>query len=342
MASKASPTAIGAFVLGAIALIVIGLLVFGSGQFFAARNTYVAYFPGSVQGLRVGAPVTFRGAQIGQVTQLSVLFDPESSEFRIPVVFEIEQGQVKVTGDTVVDRTDSVDTDAELQQLIDQGLRARLQTLSLVTGLLYVDLIFAPDSEVNLVGDDEMLEVPTLASTMEEVQQTVGAVMQDVPGMIANLNQLLKSVDSTLVASSGNFEETMANIEEITARLRDRRDEIKEIFDDARAAAQALRNTSETAAAIFSDNRERIATLITEWTGTATSVRRMADQVNNAIAENREGLEDFTSVGLYEWTGLAQDAQAAVAQIQRVAEQLERDPSRFLFGGQETGMRPEE
>jgi phospholipid/cholesterol/gamma-HCH transport system substrate-binding protein len=187
-----------------------------------------------------------------------------------------------------------------------------------------------------------MLEVPTLASTMEEVQQTVGEVMQDVPGMIANLNQLLKSVDSTLSASSGNFEKTMANIEKITTSLKDRHDDVQEIFDDARVAAQALRNTSEGADAILNENREGIATLITAWTETAGSVQRMADQINNAVAENREGLQDFTSTGLYEWTGLAQDAQAAVAQIQRVAEELERNPARFLFGGQETGMRPEE
>jgi hypothetical protein len=46
----------------------------------------------------------------------------------------------------------------------------------------------------------------------------------------------------------------------------------------------------------------------------------MADQINAAIAENRPGLRDFTQNGLYEYTGLAQDAQRMVDQITRVSE----------------------
>jgi len=67
----------------------------------------------------------------------------------------------------------------------------------------------------------------------------------------------------------------------------------------------------------------------------------MADQVNNLAAENRQGLRDFTENGLYEITGLAQDAQRMVNQITRVAEQLERDPGRFLFGDRGQGVRAE-
>ena len=66
----------------------------------------------------------------------------------------------------------------------------------------------------------------------------------------------------------------------------------------------------------------------------------MADQINAAVAENRDGLRDFTQTGLYEYTGLAQDAQRMVDQITRVAEELERDPARFLFGNRTQGVAP--
>ena len=56
----------------------------------------------------------------------------------------------------------------------------------------------------------------------------------------------------------------------------------------------------------------------------------MADQINMAIAENRPGLRDFTQTGLYEYTGLAQDAQRLVDQINRVARGA-RAGSRPLF-----------
>jgi paraquat-inducible protein B len=96
--SKANPAVIGGFVIGAIALLVIGLLVFGGTNWFAQRNTYVAYFPGSVKGLRVGAPVDFRGVTIGQVAQIRVLFDPQAVTARIPVIMELDPSQIEMTG----------------------------------------------------------------------------------------------------------------------------------------------------------------------------------------------------------------------------------------------------
>ena len=96
--SKANPAVIGGFVVGAIALIVIGLLVFGGTSWFAQRNTYIAYFPGSVKGLRVGAPVDFRGVTIGEVTDIEVLFDPEDITARIPVVMQFDPSRIHVVG----------------------------------------------------------------------------------------------------------------------------------------------------------------------------------------------------------------------------------------------------
>ena len=79
--------------------------------------------------------------------------------------------------------------------------------------------------------------------------------------------------------------------------------------------------------------------MIDEWTVAAGAMRRTAGQVEQLIAENRQGLRDFTQYGLYEYTGLAQDAQRLVDQITRITEELERDPARFLFGDRAQGIR---
>ena len=52
MSKRANPKLIGGFVLGAIALVIIGLLAFGSGQYFAPKGKAVLYFAGSLAGLR--------------------------------------------------------------------------------------------------------------------------------------------------------------------------------------------------------------------------------------------------------------------------------------------------
>jgi paraquat-inducible protein B len=61
MGRRANPTLIGAFIIGAVALIVIGLLILGRGHFFSETRTFVLYFEGSVKGLNVGAPVDLQG-----------------------------------------------------------------------------------------------------------------------------------------------------------------------------------------------------------------------------------------------------------------------------------------
>ena len=67
MGKKANPAVIGAFVVGAVVLAVAGLLVFGSGKMFKHTVKFVCFFPGAVDGLNVGAPVRFKGVEVGSV-----------------------------------------------------------------------------------------------------------------------------------------------------------------------------------------------------------------------------------------------------------------------------------
>src|SRR5918999_3274468 len=82
MGSKANPTVIGAFVVGAVALVVVGVLLFGGGKLFQEKMPLVIFFDSSVQGLNVGAPVVFRGAQVGHVTKVEALYDPKKTTIK--------------------------------------------------------------------------------------------------------------------------------------------------------------------------------------------------------------------------------------------------------------------
>jgi len=77
--APARPTAIGAFVLGGIAIVVAAILFFGSGELFTRTNRAVVYFEGSVGGLVAGAPVTFRGVHVGSVASVSLVLNPGDS-----------------------------------------------------------------------------------------------------------------------------------------------------------------------------------------------------------------------------------------------------------------------
>jgi paraquat-inducible protein B len=335
--SKANPAVIGGFVVGAIALIVIGLLVFGGTSWFAQRNTYVAYFPGSVKGLRVGAPVDFRGVTLGEVTDIEVMFDPEAIAARLPVVMQLDPSRIHVVG---MARAESYEE--EVKRLIQAGLRAQLQSQSLLTGLLSVNLDFHEDAPVRLVGGDQTYpEIPTIASGLEQLQESAGDIAIRLPAVIDRLNGVLSSIDEGLQATSGNFREIVSDLADIANTVQERGPAFERIFDNADTATGEVRQAAATLDQILQDQQDSIGTLIEEWTLTAGSVRRMSDQLNNLVAENREGLRDFTQTGLYEYTGLAQDAQRMVDQITRVTEELERDPARFLLGDRSQGVAPE-
>jgi paraquat-inducible protein B len=340
MSKQASPTLIGAFVVGAIALVVIGLLVFGSGRFFANRLKSVTYFPGSVKGLRVGAPVNFRGVRIGEVTAIQVLYDEKDGSMVIPVVMEVLPEQVTVIDQTGAQRSER----ADMEDLIQRGLRAQLQTDSLVTGLLSVDLDFYPAMPVELVRiDDPKLsgypEVPAIPSRMDELEQSLGAVMQEVPGLLKDVRGLL--TDITTGNTAANVDKILVDVAHFTDSLNRTTPAIDRMVKQTEESVSALQRVADSADRILTNNQKSIDATIGELQSTVVAVRRMADQVNNMVAENRQGLRDFTDTGLYEITGLAQDAQRMVNQITRIAEQMERDPASFFFGNRGQGVRAE-
>ncbi len=334
--SKASPTVIGAFVVGAIALLVIGLLVFGGASWFAKRNTFIAYFPGSVKGLRVGAPVDFRGVNIGEVTDIKVVFNPKDVTARIPVILQFDPGRINVVGAPRAPSQQEL-----IRSLIDGGFRAQLQSQSFLTGLLFVNLDFDPKTPVRLVGGDQPYpELPTIPSGLEQLQATAGDIAGQLPGLIAKLNDILGNVSTELQATRGDFRQIVDDVAGLTDRMQQRGPAFDRILGNTDTATAKISDLAATLNQTLKTNQDAIGPLIKDWTATAGSVQRMADQINAAIAENRPGLRDFTQNGLYEYSGLAQDAQRMVDQINRVTEEFGRDPARFLLGDRVQGVPP--
>ena len=85
MNKQPSTLAIGLFVIGAL-LILRGAAVFISrGGFGAERETALLVFDGNVKGLSIGAPVAFKGVQIGQVTSIELIIDTNTFSVLMPV-----------------------------------------------------------------------------------------------------------------------------------------------------------------------------------------------------------------------------------------------------------------
>jgi paraquat-inducible protein B len=191
---KASPKAIGAFVVGGLALLIAGLVTFGSFKFFAERLPVVMYFEDNLSGLDIGAPVVFRGVRIGTVTDVKMIFNSDTRTLRIPVHAEIEPERFVLEG--------KAGRGNNLPQLIKDGLRGQLATQSVLTGKLLVQVDILPDTPVRLVGPpDDVPEVPTVHSTMAELQEGVQDVLKKIQTM--PLAELMEDVRTLVRDTDG-------------------------------------------------------------------------------------------------------------------------------------------
>ena len=159
MSTRANPIVIGAFVVGAVALLLVALLVWGGTGLFRTKLDYVLFFDSAVTGLNKGAPVLGRGVKVGEVTDIQVRWGTQGL---VAVYITLEPDAMKGIGRG---RTQAGDRARGARA---DGLRAQLRMQSFVTGVLYVALDRRPGTPIVLRGlDPKVPELPTIPADLE-------------------------------------------------------------------------------------------------------------------------------------------------------------------------------
>ena len=165
---------------------------------------YVMYFNGSVRGLTEGAPVQLRGIPIGAVTGISLELDAKSADIRIPVTVDLEPDRIKE-----INKQPNVSNKDMMSRLINKGLRAQLQTGSLLTGQLLIDLDFHPNSKVTMHSNNSAYqEFPTIPSSLDQFTHSAQTIMDKVAKLpleqlTTEVNNTLKTLQTTAKAANG-------------------------------------------------------------------------------------------------------------------------------------------
>ena len=167
---------------------------------YTKKIKFIMFFDSSIRGLNLGAPVEFKGIKVGSVLDVRLEFDSDSSSFLIPVLIEIEPQRIIERG---VDG--EVPSHQALDRLVERGLRARLQTGSLLTSQLFIELDMHPGSPINLIGRDAPFpELPTLPTS------DIGAITQSAEKLLAKLNRVnIEEVTSVLTDTIKTANKTM-------------------------------------------------------------------------------------------------------------------------------------
>jgi paraquat-inducible protein B len=321
--TKPSATLIGVFVLGAIALTVAGVLFFGSGALTEKRIPMVSFFHGSVAGLRVGAPVTFRGVRVGEVKSIAIRFDAETSESIVEVNMELLPDTVTVYG------APPPPNESAVPELVRRGMTARLVLESFVTRLLNVDLDFRPGARVSRLGGTTAApEVPTVPGDWEGIAKQLQEA--DIGAALAGVQRTLASVDAILTSP-----EVKKTIEQLPLLVSDLRRTVNTIDREVAAFSREGRAAMSSASVSVEKTLASVQTLAQdldrEAPGAFAAARETFEHAS-ATLDRADVLLDPRGRTMLQVQRAVDDLAATAARLRNFAERVDRDPSVLVRG----------
>jgi len=169
------------------------------------RERYVMYFPESLRGLQIGAPVDFRGIVIGEVKSLGVEYEQGGSLLRFPVAIDVYPDRLRShSANARFPEVSEAQSRSILSQLIVHGLRGQLRSGNLLTGQLYIAMDFFPDApKASVDWAKAPPVVPTRPSGLTEIHDALGRIARKIDRLpleqlSAQLSEALASLDQTL------------------------------------------------------------------------------------------------------------------------------------------------
>jgi paraquat-inducible protein B len=340
MSRRASPAVIGGFVVGALVLAVVGIVVFGSGKFFANTSRAVMYFAGDIKGLQTGAAVAFQGVQIGTVAEIKAVFDAEQAKAQIPVIVELHPDSIQFIGPRQEGKG--------MQKLVQRGMRAQLQIESMVTGLFFVQLDFhpeAPPAEMKIDPLTGLPEIPTVPTTMQQVQQTVRKALEKIGDL--PLEEIVNSIHTTLrgIDRLVNAPEVIEAVRQLTTTLTDVQQLVrsldKQVTPVTASATEAMGSMKGAMGDIGKLARNadgHMATLTAGLKDTVGAARVTLESAQETL-KNMNGMTAPNSPVGYELAETLRELSEAARALRTLADFLERNPNALLFGRNEVKAR---
>lgn len=333
MDKQTNPALVGAFVVGALALVMAAIILLGSGSLFRHQHTYVLYFKSNVNGLRVGAPVKFRGVEIGSVTGILLSLNQleyavrtnDPSQIRMPVLIELDERKIISRGGRSLD----LDDPRSLKRLIDAGLRGQLAMESILTGLLYVELDMHPGTKPHLVlpPNSSFQEIPTQPAELEQVQQEVGRVLAklsqvDFVGAVHSVTAMTDAIRN--LADSPKLAATIDEMDRVTHKMDGAVTSVQQLAEQIKGQvgplASSLRDASNNASITMEQARASLA-----------AAQQAFVQAKSTFAEAKAMLDPASPI-TYQLNKTLEDISGAARSTRELADFLERNPSAVIRG----------
>ena len=277
---------------------------------YTTQIPVISYFPGSVSGLGPGSAVTIHGLVVGHVTDVRLVYDKQTDAVLAPVRFDVEPERVLGVGVRVFK------TQAEaVAALLQKGLRATVQSASLITGQQQVALDFLPDAPpAKLAMEGEYFVLPT-------------APGGGFAGLQASANDLLDKVNTIPFDQIGkNLDSILKSVNEL-ANGPQMREALTKLAATLATADTFTHNLNSGTAPAF----KQLPQMAAQLQKTVTSANKLLVSLDSGYGNNTRFNRDMERL-------LAQ-ANDAVASVRALADLLARHPEALIKGPARRGHR---
>ena len=301
MSAKAHYFRIGLFVLIGIVLIVAGVIIFGAGTLFRKEVMIETYVEESVQGLDVGAPVKYRGVQIGQVKEIDLVS-------RLYLAGKTDAATMTLGRDVVVrmgifqfPRLGRTPSEEEVQRLVNDlsadGFRVRLASQG-ITGVAYMEMDFvsSPPPPIRLTWEPKYPYLPSAPSTVRRFTQSAEEVLDklsrvDIDGLIGDARNLIQNVEKSVKEADlpGLRREASGMIRNADGLVADARGAIKDlqvaaIRENILGFVSDLRKTNQDLQGILA--KVQIEPVMAEIQAAVTKVNAIVGRIDQQLSGN--------------------------------------------------------
>ena len=310
MNRKSLSVSVGLFVVLTIAMTVTLVLFLNTDGFSkTVAQRYQILFDTSIKGLSVGAPVTLRGVQIGEVMDIKT---------------QIFHDQLKVLNVVTVDMyPDAINEQGMgsdnnvLGQLVSQGLSAQIRLQSLLTGLLYIEVDLSDNDPVMQPVNTKFPQIPTVPNDLEEFVERFESI--NLAEMGTRLNEVLHNVarltgDDRLNDLIDNVGRAFVSMEKMSATM----------SEDMAGIRKEFASMSSDASEVTQLLRAELPVASRQLTETMIQLQKTMDVAAQSLAPD--------SPLMYQLNQSSKDISRAFRAVEDLANVLQRQPEAIIFG----------
>ena len=313
METRAHYVAVGAFVLIVVFAAFAAVLWLAGVEFGQELKIYYVFFRGSVAGLSRGSAVQYNGIPVGRVTDIRVDRDNLS---QIQVRVEINNNLVEIK------------TDA--RAAIDTNILSGVSTIQISGGTQQARLLEPEPGHRYAI-------IKAQQNEFEEVKASLPEIFGDLKQVAHNLNALLDERNRQAVADS------LQNIRVMTAALADHSQDVGALIDNANDAAVELKTLLHNVDQSYATRgglKDQLSQTLKDYDRVAGNLTDTAHQLQLTIGDVRPGLRNFAQTTLPGVDDLVNDVQVLAENLNQFVVELQRDPTRLLFGDRRQGYQP--